>query len=386
MTHLFKLTLTAALSLWGAAQAVTASRLIVADAKTNALSVVNLTDGKTLGTFSTPGKLSGLYAGPSGQYAYALHRDDDRVTVLHSGLSTLPHGDHDDLVQKAPHVLATLNVGQQPTHFFAHGDRIVIFNDKGGSVAVFGETLLGKTNDMQVVKVAQPDHGAATVMGNVLLSGYLRLNRVDAYDLKSGQLLKTVDGCPALHGEAILGDTSYFGCTDGVLAVTVKGAEITSQKLTNPAGTPESTRVGTVVAHAKSGTLYGNFGSGLARWTAQDKALTPIALPAAPLKFIFAEDGQRLLVLTADGALHALDARTGRVLQSAAGVVKPADAADKAAIRPTMTLGQTSAYLTSPTTGEVLEVALNNLTVTRRLAVGGTPAMVALTSASGEQD
>ncbi|ANE42449.1 PQQ-binding-like beta-propeller repeat protein [Deinococcus puniceus] len=384
MTHL-KLTLTAALSLITAAHAETVSRLVVADATTNVLNVLNLTDGKTVGTFSTPGKLSGLYAGPGGQYAYAIHRNDDRVTVLHSGLSSIPHGDHDDLVQKAPHVLATLNVGQQPTHFFAHDDRIVIFNDKGGTVAIFGETLLGKTNDMQIVKVAQPDHGAPTVMGNVLLSGSLRLNRVDAYDLKSGQLLNTIDGCPALHGEAILGDTSYFGCTDGVLAVTVKGNEITSSKLTNPAGTPEGKRVGTVAAHAKSSTLYGNFGTGLARWTAQDSALTPITLPAVPLKFIFAADGQRLLVLTADGALHALDARTGRVLQSAAGLVKPADAADKAAIRPTMTLGQNAAYLTSPTTGEVLEVALNTLTVTRRLVVGGTPAMLALTSASGEQ-
>lgn len=383
MPHL-KLTLTAALILAGSAHAETATRLVVADAKSNVLTVLDTASGQPLAAFGTPGKLSGLYTGPGGNYAYGVHRDADRLTVLHSGLGSVDHGDHTDLVRGAPHVLATLNVGQQPTHFFTHDDRVVIFNDKGGTVAIFGETLLGKTNDMQIVKVAQPDHGAPTVTGDVLLSGHLRLNRVDAYNLKTGALMKTLDvPCPGLHGEAVLGQTSYFGCTDGVLAVTVAGMDVSARKLPNPAGTPEGVRVGTVAAHPKSSTLYGNLGQGLARWTANDATLTAVRLPAAPLKFSFAPDGQRLLVLTADGKLHALDARTGRVLKSAA-VVQPADPADKAAVRPTLTVGPAHAYVTSPATGEVLEVALGELNVTRRLAVGGTPAMIAVTSATGE--
>lgn len=386
MPKLFLPALTSALLLGPAALADTAAaRLVVSDAKTNVLTVIDLAGGQPLARFGTPGKLSGLYTGPGGTLAYALHRDDDRVTVLHSGLGTVDHGDHRDLVQKAPHVLATLNVGQQPTHFFTHGERIAIFNDKSGDVAVFGETLLGKTNDMQLVKVAQPDHGAPTLSGDVLLSGHLRLNRVDAYDLKTGGFMKTVaPPCPGLHGEAVLGQTSYFGCTDGVLAVTVQGREVSARKLGNPAGTPEGTRVGTVAAHDGSAVLYGNFGPGLVRWTAPDTALTPVALPAAPLKFTFTADGQRLVVLTADGGLHTLHGPTGRVLRSAK-VVTPADPADKAAVRPTLTLGAAHAYVTSPATGEVLEVALGDLSVTRRLAVGGTPALLALTSAAGER-
>ncbi|MVN85699.1 hypothetical protein GO986_02855 [Deinococcus sp. HMF7620] len=378
--------LTAALTLTTPALAeTTAARLVVADARTHALSVINLADGTPLASFGTPGKLSGLYAGPGGTYAYAIHRDDDRVTVLHSGLGAIDHGDHRDLVQKAPHILATLNVGQQPTHFFAHGDQIAIFNDRGGDVAVFGELLLGKTNDMRLVKVAAPDHGAPALLGDVLLSGYLALNRVDAYDLSTGRLLRTLDvPCPGLHGEVVQGGAAYFGCTDGVLAVTVQGQTVSARKLPNPAGTPAGTRVGTVAAHERSAALYGNFGAGLARWTAADPALTAVALPAAPLKFAFTADGQRLAVLTADGALHLLHAPTGRVLSSA-GLVAPTDPADKAAVRPTMTLGAAHAYLTSPATGEVLEVALADLKVSRRLAVGGTPAMLALTQATGEQ-
>ncbi|WP_221088213.1 outer membrane protein assembly factor BamB family protein [Deinococcus aquaedulcis] len=375
------LTLTAALTLTNT-HAATAERLIIADASTHELTVLDPATGMKTARFSTPGKLSGLYTGPGGTLAYAIHRDADRVTVLHSGLKSVDHGDHRDLVLGAPHVLATLNVGQQPTHFFSHDDRIAIFNDRGGTVAVFGETLLGKTNDMTVVKVAQPDHGAAVLLGNVLLSGYLRLNRVDAYDLGSGALLGTVrEPCPGLHGEAVRGAVAYYGCTDGVLAVTVQGRETNGRKLSNPAGTADGTRVGTIAAHEKSPALYGNFGPGLVRWSPDDTALTPVPLSAPPLKFAFAPDGQRLLALTADGQLHALDARTGRVLRSAA-LVAPL-AADKAAVRPTFVVG-TRLYVTSPTTGEVIEVNHSDLSVVRRLNVGGTPALLTLTHASGQ--
>lgn len=367
------------------AHAVTAERLIVSDAATNELSVLDAATGTRTARFSTPGPLSSLYTGPGGTLGYALHRDADRVTVLHSGLGSVDHGDHRDLVIGAPHVLATLNVGQQPTHFFTHEGRIVIFNDRSGTVAVFGETLLGKTNDMQIVKVAQPDHGAPVLIGDVLLSGYLRLNRVDAYDVTTGALLGPVkDGCPALHGEAVRASTATFGCTDGVLEVTVQGKTFTSRKIANPAGTPEGTRVGTVAAHEKSPALYGNYGTGLVRWEPGGAALTPVPLSAAPLKFTFAPDGQRLLVLTADGQLHALDARTGRVLRSAA-LVPAHNASDKAAVRPTFTLGETRAYVTSPATGEVIGVNLTDLSVQARMNVGGKPALIAVTTASGEQ-
>lgn len=377
------LTLTAALSL--SAHAATAERLIVSDARTHELSVIDAAGGQRTARFSTPGPLSGLYTGPGGTLGYAIHRDSDRVTVLDGGLSSVDHGDHRDLVIKAPHVLATLNVGQQPTHFFAHDDRITIFNDKSGTVAVFGETLLGKTNDMTIVNVAQPDHGAPVLLGDVLLSGYLRLNRVDAYSLKSGQLLKILpEPCPGLHGEAVLGNVAYFGCTDGVLAVTVQDQNVTARKLTNPAATPEGTRVGTVASHSKSPVLYGNFGMGLVRWTPEDTVLTPVALSATPLKFTFAPDGQRLMVLTTDGTLHALDARTGRVLTSAA-LVAPFDASDKAAVRPTFALGGSSIYLTSPTTAEVLDISMRDLNVTRRHDVVGLPALLTVVTASGER-
>ncbi|MDV6376041.1 YncE family protein [Deinococcus arenicola] len=89
MIHLRTLlTLTAALGL--SAHAVTAERLIVSDARTNELSVIDAASGQRTARFSTPGPLSGLYTGPSGTLGYAIHRDSDRVTVLDGGLSGTP--------------------------------------------------------------------------------------------------------------------------------------------------------------------------------------------------------------------------------------------------------------------------------------------------------
>lgn len=360
-----------------------AARLVVADAKTHVLNVLDLEKGQVIASFGTPGKVSGVYAGPSGQYIYALHRDDDRVSVVHSGLSTVSHGDHSDLQEAPAYVLATLNIGPKPTHFFAHGEDIVIYNDGDGTAALFGETLLGKTNDMTFVKTPQPDHGAPALVGGKLLVGMLALNRVDAYSA-DGKFIKTVAECAGVHGEAARGDTVYFGCKDGVLGVTVKGDTITKTKWTNPAGTPEGTRVGTVAASEKSTQLYGNFGAGLVRWAPGSQTMTPVKLSANPFKFAFTEDGKNVLVLTADGQLHRLNAATGRIEQSAS-VVAATDLTDKAALRPTMTLGGEAAYISSPTTGEVLEIALKTLKTERRFKVNGNPTALALSEMHGMQ-
>ena len=54
-------------------------------------------------------------------------------------------------------------------------------------------------------------------------------------------------------------------------------------------------------------------------------------------------------------------------------------------MRPTFTLGETRAYVTSPATGEVLGVTLTDLSVRARMTVGGRPALIAVTTASGNQ-
>lgn len=356
-------------------------RLIVSDGKTNVLNVVDAHDGNIVSSFGTPGRLSGLETGPSGQYAYAIHRDDHRLTVLDSGLSTVSHGDHNDLQEKTPYILATLNTGRQPTHFLVSGDLINVFNDGDGTVAIFGEDLLGKTNDMNIIKVTKPDHGAPLLIGDVLLSGHLTLNRADAYDIKSGRLIKQLPTCTALHGGTVIGDTAFFGCKEGVQVLTVKGQDIQARMIPNPAGTPAGNRVG-MFTHAETPFTFADFGKGVARLTPSSEALKVTALSGKPRTFELSEDGKALVVFTNDGQLHKLSAVTGQVLKSVR-LVNTFEEGEKAGIRPDMALAGDRVYVTSPETGEVLEVNLADLSVTRRIKVGGTPSFITVTHAEG---
>lgn len=354
-------------------------RLLVADAKTNQLNVIDPEKG-IVASFNTIGKVNSVYAGLSGSYFYALHRDANRVTVIHSGLSTVPHGDHNDLQVGAPYVLATLNVGAKPTHFFTGKDEIAIFNDEDGTIAIFGEELLGKTNDMRFIK-SQPDHGSPAVVGDVVLSGLLKQNRVDAYS-NDGQFIKTAGECAAAHGQVLRGDTVYFGCKDGVLGVTVNGKNITSRKWSNPVNAPENARVGTLIANKESAVLYGNFGKGLLRWDANGGMTTATDLGATLLKFAYSHDGKQVVALTADGKLHIVDAASGKVLRSQA-VLGSIDTNNKEVVRPSLALGDEHVYVTSPTTGEVLVVEVEDLSLHEKIKVGGTPSAIALNEVEG---
>lgn len=361
-----------------------AARLIVSDAKSNSLKILE-EDGDLIASFNTIGKLSGLHTGPDGKYFYGIHRDDNRVTIIDNGLHLINHGDHQDLRIGKPYVLATLNTGKKPTHFFSHGEKSVIYNDGDGIAAVFTEDLLGKTNEMQFIQTEKPDHGAPAIINNTLLIGMLSLNRIDAYDISSGKLIKKVAECPRVHGETALEKTVYFGCTNGILVVTVaKDGKISHRHLKNPANTPENTRVGSLASHHDSKTIYGNFGQGLAKWQADaaaNSAITPVKLPAKPVKFTFSENGKKLFVLTADGNFHRLDASSAKIEVSK----KVSDAINtaKGSVRPSFAVLEENIYLTSPTTGELLVIAGDSLKITKRHKLGGTPALVAVSEKHG---
>jgi len=130
--------------------------------------------------------------------------------------------------------------------------------------------------------------------------------------------------------------------------------------------------VGTLVSHDKYPFFIGNFGQGLVR---VDERLTVYPLPANPVRFGFDKAGQ-LVVLTADGSLHTLEATTGKVIKSLK-VSEPITATGEGAVRPGLALGDGKAFVTLPDKGEVLEVELADMTIKRRFNVGGTPASVA---------
>jgi hypothetical protein len=354
------------------------ARLLVSDADSSTVSVLDLAGGEVLASFSTPGAGGSVYASPSGQHGLVVHRAENRVSVIYSGLRLEDHGDHADLVQGAPHVLHTLNVGREPTHYWAHGDEIAIFNDADGTVALLDERSFGLSLGFGEVRAAQPDHGAAVVLGDAVLVGYYELGRVDAYS-REGELLRTLEGCPGLHGEATLGDTAAFGCEDGVLLVHAQGGELSATKVENPAGAAEGARVGTLAAHEGADAFVGNFGDALVWVDPEARTMEVVETEAAPLRFEFAHGGEHVVALTADGMFHMLEAETGEV-QGSVQVLAAVDTSGGhgSYVTPGLAVTEGAAYVSVPAEGQVAEVHLDDMTVARRLDVPGTPSSVAV--------
>ena len=362
------------------------TRLLVSDADSSTVSVLDLASGETLGSFSTPGAAGATYASPSGRYGLVVHRDENRVSVVHSGLSLIDHGDHADLVQGEPYVLSTRNVGREPTHVWTHGDEIVIFNDADGTVALLDERTFGLSLGYTEVRVAEPDHGAAVMLGDTLLAGYYGLGRVDAYS-RGGELLASFEGCPGLHGEATLGSTAAFGCEDGVLLVhggDGMTTEMTVTKLENPAGTAEDVRVGTLTAHEAAGVFVGNFGSGLVWIDPEAETMELVDTGTPPLRFAFDQEGEQLLALTEDGLLHRLEAATGDA-DGTLRVLQPLDTSGGygSYVSPSLAVAEHAAYISLPTERQIAEIDLDEMSVARRLDVSGTPSSIAVLALEG---
>ncbi|WP_337868407.1 hypothetical protein [Meiothermus sp.] len=345
-------------------------RLVVADGKAGLLRVIDLETGELVGSFSAPGPAN-VYGAGNGIYAFAVHREQNRVSVVYGGLRQEDHGDHKDLVVEAPYILQTFTTGPKPTHFSSHDGIVTIYNDGDGTVAVLDEKSLGLGLRMREVATGAPDHGAPLAMGNVVLAGSLNRGVVEVFS-QGGQKITTFSGCPRLHGEAALGNRIAFGCSDGVLLLERQGNGFVSRKLPNPAGALQNARVGTLVSHAKYPFFIGNFGQGLVR---VDNQLSVYPLPANPVRFGFDKNGV-LVVLTADGSLHTLEAPTGKVTASLK-ISAPITASGEGAVRPGLALGDGKAFVTLPDKGEVLEVELAEMVVKRRFNVGGAPGSVA---------
>jgi len=353
-------------------------RLVVADGKVGVLRVIDLEKGAVVGSFSAPGPAN-VYAAGNGMYAFAMHREQNRVSVVYGGLRQEDHGDHKDLVVEAPYILQTFTTGPKPTHFSSHNGMAAIFNDGDGTVAVIDEKSLGLGPRIFEIATGAPDHGAPLALGNVVLAGSLNRGVVEVFS-RGGQKITSFSGCPRLHGQAVLGNRIAYGCSDGVLLLERQGNGFVSRKLPNPAGAPPNARVGTLVSHAKYPFFIGNFGQGLVR---VDSQLSVYPLPASPVRFGFDKEGV-LVVLTADGSLHALEAPTGRVLKSLK-VSEPFTLSGEGVVRPGLALGDGKAFVALPDKGEVLEVELSSLEIRRRFQVDGTPGSLAWLWVGGER-
>lgn len=349
------------------------ARLVVADAGTNAVHVLDVDSAAVIGSFTVPGEGGGSIAvTDSGQYAIVAHRSANRISVIHSGLTSEDHGNHAHLLQGSPYVLATMNVGRQPTHLMPAGSNVLVFNDADGTIAILDENLFGLSLDYGLVEAAIPDHGAPLLIGEFVLAGYISTGSVDVFDADNN-IVDSFEGCPGLHGAVLVGDTGVFGCSDGVLLAELHDDHFHWTHVANPAGSPEDARVGSFYGQYGN-VAVGNFGSGLAFVDVEEGTFSTLELSASP--FDAAVTGDAVVVATSDGdvSLVRVHGDHGHLDFTLEGVVS----ADVASGRPAVAVLGDRAFVTDPAGSQVqvLSIAGGSLEADGSISVPGNPSAI----------
>lgn len=359
-----------------------ATRIFVADASSNTVRVLEKSTGKVIAGFSMPGAINAVNASSSGRYVFALHTNDNRLSVIDTGLKLVEHGEHQDIEVSAPYVRGTVNTGRKPIDFWARNGLASVHNDDDGTLAVFSDERLEYALDYVEIK-GVPGHNNGAVLGNTVLMSVAAEGKVTAYSMATGLPIQTWDGCMRTHGWATIGSMmAISGCADGVLVYRNDGIAVSGSKLTSPAmADPADMRISAVSAHPGSPIIYGNLGSGLAKIRPDLGTIEAMPLPARQFRFAYDADGERVVVLTVGGSVHLIDAASGDVEKSL-NAVEPVSS-DASAPRPALAVGDGVAYVTNPGRREVVEINLSRGEISRRLEFAGTPTGIAVVTVSG---
>lgn len=360
---------------------VEGARIAVSDGSTNVIRILAADSGAELGSFTVPGETGGSIAvSSSGGHVIATHREANRISIIHSGLLYEDHGDHGHLIQSTPYVVSTVNIGVQPSHVTVAGNEILVFNDGDGSIAILDENLFGLSLNYGFVDVAQPDHGAAQLLGDHLLAGLMNLARVDIH-APDGSLVTSIGECPGLHGSIATYDSALFGCSDGVLRIEFSDGDFSGSHMANPAGSPEGSRIGSFYGHVGD-IAVGNFGSGLALIDTVTGYFNVLELPDPPLAA--AVSSESVVALTADGSVHLLQVAEGEagIIYTHEALINP----DTTYGRPAIAVYGDRAWVSEPAAGNivVLEIHGTELHVLDTFAVGGNPAGIGVLMLEGE--
>lgn len=378
-----------------------AGRIIVSDAESPYVSVIDLSTGFVArGAFEVAAPAATVYSGLDGRYAFVLSRGpgeaDDRIHVFDSGIYTVPHGDHEDLVIDP--VARLLDVADElPIHYTSVHGWVAVFADSHGHVFLFEEEGLaaGRHGYEPRILEAGPHHGSAVALaGDRFIVSTKNPDNADdplpvgveVRDLNDNVIYDDSNrSCPGLHGEAHSAPGVLFGCTGGVLLFQQDGDAFSHVFIQNPEEMLENARVGRVYGHHEAGTFFVTASYRTDQGWGQDGlwfvdpasgAFTRVMDESSSASF--GPEGERFFVFTADGVLHVFEADTGELVTKAAllgpGAERP----------PAMTFLGEDIVITDPANGLVKRVSLETFSTVDEWKVGGTPASLAYVGLAGD--
>jgi hypothetical protein len=358
--------------------AVTAHRVVVADAASPSLAVVDLETGATLARYqvSSPAR---LHRGASGRYVLAAQGEAGRVAVLDTGVAFEDHGDHGDLTVTPPRLLSATLDGPRPSHVNAGEGLVAVFFDGAGAARVIPENDLveGRLGGARTIETGQEHHGAAKPIGRYVAVSIatpaerppVAVELRDQHGVASQRI-----ACPRLHGEGGTGRFSAFGCADGVAVFEARRDGVVGRRLPYPATLPPERMIRNMSGATGMSLIAADFGpDGMVVFdpSQPDGDFRFIALPARRIALAQQPSGERLFVLVEDGRLLAFNPLDG----SAAGEARATApySMEAGVTRPRLSAAGSYVVVSSPAAGEIVAFDAATLTERRRIRLGGAP-------------
>jgi ABC-type Mn2+/Zn2+ transport system permease subunit len=323
-------------------------RLIVADAQTGAVRVVDLLSEKVTtvdleGALPQPDSAAGSRLVGDGRFGYVSA--GGRLAIVDSGAWTVDHDDHRHYYAAPIRAIGTVDTPAAVVA--AHSDpalAAVVLD--GGQSLVFDRAAL----DQGEVREPRRVEGIAVPYAERLLVAD-GTGRVEARgrDGAAGQML--TESCPQPRGQAVTRRGVVFGCADGALVVAQREGGLVAEKIVYPAPTADRA---TAFTHRPGSTTLTALAGRDGVWTLdiRKKTWTRTAV-VDPVAVNTAGEGSPVLVLTRDGVVHGLDPETGTETAHLAPLSAPADSA-------VIRVDPDRAYVNDSRTRTVHEIAYND--------------------------
>ena len=305
------------------------SRFAITELDSNALYVLDGNQFKTLQQFTLSNSPSALKTSPNGRYALAMQRMQDRIDVIDSGINAEAHGDHFHLHAHSPKLLTVSYDGIRPTHYDLGQGVASVFYDGNGAAGqnakfqVVNDTSIAQGTAIAEHKFAYAVHGTAQIIGDYAFTGVkdpaqeglpsevVLLKRHHDHFHSDKQF--AAQECLGLHGSAQSKTQLAFGCTDGVVHISINGSTITPTKIPNPTELAEDARIGTIWGFPTQDKLLAYAGRSQQVFAIQDNKFVEVKWQQSEDEKaqLFSQSQDGLIILSTSGQLHLFSAADG---------------------------------------------------------------------------
>lgn len=350
-------------------------RVLLSDEKTTELTLFDPHEDK-ISSFTAKFPKSSLYTTESGRFAGIVHRDNNFVETFDSGLEL--HGDHID-VDDVPKFGILATSALKPTHFKSKIGEILTFNDGDGTLSVGKEADVNKAGStFKTINAGLlAHHGAMATFTNGTYAITVKDNsvtgtlpeKVKIIDNTGKTLFDAKIATKGIHGNASDGVYAVFGSSSGILVVESNG----NQKLIDHPADFGTAWFGSILETASAGKFIGyTAAKGAYLIDVVANTVKPIIANTTIMQCKVSYDHKKLAVLLHSGEFKLYDISS---LQAVKEIKATVETATDATLKPQMAVTERFAYITSPTTGELVQVNLSTLAI-KKTKVSSTPYMI----------